>query len=202
MTQSRRYRLKERAKRQEETRRRITEATVGLHEEVGPAATAIAEIARRAGVQRLTVYKHFPDEPSLLGACSAHWRAAHPPPDMEAWPSIGDPDQRVRTALRELYAYYAANERMLGHITRDARSMPALGEVLERGLGQYLAGVAELLAAGWNLRGRRRERLAGQLDLVLRFEVWQVLEGRADGDDRKVANSAADLVRAAAEFTG
>ena len=37
MSETRRYQLKERARRQEETRQRITEATVALHEEVGPA---------------------------------------------------------------------------------------------------------------------------------------------------------------------
>jgi AcrR family transcriptional regulator len=196
MTATRKYELKERARRQEETRRRITEATVALHEEVGPAATAISEIARRAGVQRVTVYKHFPDEPSLIAACSAHWNAGHPMPDPEAWAEIGDPAKRARTALRELYAYYAENQRMLGHITRDARSMPSVHDQVESDLGPYFASVGELLARGWKLRGRRRERLAAQLDLVLRFEGWELLNGRA-GDGR-AADLAADLVSSAA----
>ncbi len=91
MSEPRRYQLKERARRQEETRQRITEATVALHEEVGPAGTAISEIARRAGVQRLTVYKHFPDDSSLLAACNSHWSALHPPPDPDPWSEIDDP---------------------------------------------------------------------------------------------------------------
>jgi AcrR family transcriptional regulator len=198
MTKTRRYELKERARRQEETRRRITEATVDLHEEVGPAATSIAEVARRAGVQRLTVYKHFPDEPSLLAACSAHWNASHPPPDADGWREIADPLERTRTALRELYAYYSANERMLGHVTRDARAMPALHDQVERDMSPYLSSIADLVTSPWKLRGKRRGRLAAQLDLILRFEGWQLLSGRADGDVGKAADLAADLVRAAA----
>lgn len=198
MPETRRYRLKERARRQEETRRRITEATVALHEEVGPAATSIAEIARRAGVQRVTVYKHFPDEPSLFAACSAHWSAAHPMPDSGAWREIADPYERARTALRELYAYYSDNARTLGHVTRDARSIPALHDVVERDMGPNLATVAEVLAAAWILRGKRRDTVAAQLDLVLRFDGWQLLSERAGGDVRRAADLAADLVRSAA----
>jgi AcrR family transcriptional regulator len=198
MVETRKYQLKERARRQEETRRRITEATVELHEEVGPAATAISEIARRAGVQRVTVYKHFPDEPSLLAACSAHWGAAHPLPDMEAWVEVEDPGMRARTALRDLYAYYAENEQLLAHVTRDARAMPALHDQLESDTGPYYGSAAALLAGGWKLRGRRRERLEAQLELVLRFEGWQLLTERSGGDSGKAADLAADLVAAAA----
>ena len=198
MTETRKYQLKERARRQEETRRRITEATVELHEEVGPAATAISEIARRAGVQRLTVYKHFPDDASLFAACSAHWNASHPRPDLEEWAEIDDPFERARTALRELYAFYAANERMLGHVNRDAEALPVLRDLLDRGVGPYDAAAADLLARPWKLRGKRRDRLAAQLDLVLGFEGWQLLARRTGGDPRKAADLAADLVRSAA----
>ena len=197
-TKTRRYELKERARRQEETRRRITEATVALHEELGPAATPIAEIARRAGVQRLTVYKHFPDEPSLLAACSAHWNASHPRPDPEGWRSTEEPHARTRTALRELYAYYSANERMLGHVVRDAQAMPALRDVVERRVGPWLAHAADVLMSPWKARGKRRDRLAAQLDLVLGFQGWQLLTRRTGGDSPGAADLAAELVRSAA----
>src|SRR5919109_2141303 len=100
MTTKRKYELKQRAERLADTRRRITEATLELHCTVGPAATQISEIARRANVQRRTVYNHFPDNASLFAACSAHWRALHPAPDPTAW------DGDLRAALRELYAWY------------------------------------------------------------------------------------------------
>ena len=70
----RRYELKERARRQAETKQRIVEAAVALHTSVGPARTTISAIAERAGVERHTVYAHFPDERTLFRACSTHWR--------------------------------------------------------------------------------------------------------------------------------
>src|SRR3954469_25047826 len=110
MAAKRKYELKARAEAQEETRRRITEATVGLHLEVGPAKTTISEIAKRAGVTRLTVYNNFPDETSLLGACSAHYGSQHPPPDPSEWGATQDPAERTRRALTAFYRYYRDTE--------------------------------------------------------------------------------------------
>ena len=67
---TRTYTLKRRAEQQMETRRRIVEAAVDLHSSVGPALTSISMVAERAGVQRHTLYAHFPDEKSLFLACS------------------------------------------------------------------------------------------------------------------------------------
>jgi AcrR family transcriptional regulator len=175
MATRRKYELKERARRQEETRRRITEATVALHETVGPAHTQISEIARRAGVERLTVYKHFPDADSLFHACSAHWRAGHPPPDPEPWNEIADPRLRTRTALEAVYAYFGENEPMLANIIRDAASMPVLRQHLESGSLAYVVGVRDLILAGWRVRGRRRDRLTTIVDLALSFQTWHFL---------------------------
>src|SRR3954453_5226831 len=109
---TRTYTLRERARKQAETRQRIVEATSALHEEVGPARTTVAEIARRAGVQRLTVYNHFPDDAPLIGACSAHFVARHPPPDPGAWAQVDDPPERLRTALTQIYARFHETEAM------------------------------------------------------------------------------------------
>src|SRR3954470_14178733 len=116
MARKRKYELKARAEAQEETRRRITEATVGLHLEVGPAQTTISEIAKRAGVQRLTVYNNFPDEASLLGACAAHYKAGHPPPDPASRGAVRDPARRTRAALGAIYAYFREPEPMTGKV--------------------------------------------------------------------------------------
>ena len=109
--ETRKYEKKRRAELEAETRRRITEAAVELHGTVGPARTSISAIAERAGVRRSTVYRHFPDEAALFDACSSHWAAANPVPDMAAWASIDDPDERLRTTLDELYAFYRRTER-------------------------------------------------------------------------------------------
>src|ERR1700680_4230523 len=105
-TQTRKYALKARAETQAETRRRIVEATSALHEEVGPARTTVSEIARRAGVERLTVYNHFPDETSLFEACGAHWMADHPLPDLSAAFADPDPAEGLRQVLTALYGWY------------------------------------------------------------------------------------------------
>src|SRR5436189_4831871 len=110
--QKRPYRMRRRAELEEQTRMRITESAVALHEELGPARTSISAVADRAGVRRSTVYRHFPDEEALFAACSSHWRAANPPPDPHAWAAIEDPPERSETALRELYAFYRRTEGM------------------------------------------------------------------------------------------
>src|SRR5918911_4782003 len=93
-TQKRRYELKARAEAQEATRARIAAAAAELHQEVGVAKTTVADIARRAGVQRLTVYNHFPDLQALLPACTAHWMGEQPPPDLTATLALADPGER------------------------------------------------------------------------------------------------------------
>ena len=108
-TRKRAYRKRRRAEQEEETRLRITEAAVDLHGSVGPARTTVSAIAERAGVQRATVYRHFPDEEALFAACSSHWAALNPPPDPAVWAEIADPDQRLRGALAELYSWYGDN---------------------------------------------------------------------------------------------
>ena len=199
MATKRKYELKERARRQEETRRRITEATVALHEKVGPAHTQISEIARRAGVERLTVYKHFPDADSLFHACSAHWRAAHPPPDPEPWNEIADPRLRTRTALDAVYAYFGENEPMLANIIRDAGSMPVLRQHLESGSLAYVVGVRDLILAGWRVRGRRHDRLATVIDLALGFHTWQFLRRRQGMTNDEAAELMLSLIRCTAQ---
>src|SRR4051812_37484493 len=183
MARKRKYELKARAEAQEETRRRITEATVGLHLEVGPAQTTISEIAKRAGVQRLTVYNNFPDELSLLGACSAHYTAAHPPPDPAGWSAIDDPAERMRAALLAFYGYSRETEPMTAKVMRDAQVMPALASVIETGFVPFVEMVRDELAAAFG--GPEDERLRAAIALALRFETWSALargEGMSDAD--------------------
>src|SRR3954454_13943088 len=128
--QKRQYTMRRRAELEEETRRRITESAVALHEEVGPAQTSISAIADRAGVRRSTVYRHFPDDDALFAACSSHWRAANPPPDPRAWASIADPRVRTETALAELYAFYRRTDAMYTSLLRDEPLVPTVQRLL------------------------------------------------------------------------
>src|SRR5947199_8570621 len=113
--QTRPYRKKRRAEHEEQTRLRITEAAEDLHGTVGPARTSISAVAARAGVRRSTVYRHFPDEAALFAACSGHWMATHPPPDIAVWASIEDPERRLLHALGEMYAYSRPTEPMMAN---------------------------------------------------------------------------------------
>jgi AcrR family transcriptional regulator len=195
MAETRKYELKKRAEQLEETRRRITEATVELHRTVGPAATQITEIARRAGVQRVTVYNHFPDETSLLTACSAHWRALHPAPDPASWLTAKDPGDRLRRGLTELYAWYRETEPMTANVLRDAATVAALRPIVDRGLGAYLDEVHRILTGPIRVRGRRRERVDAATRAAVEFHVWRALAGLGDAD---AAELTAGLVELAA----
>jgi AcrR family transcriptional regulator len=177
MTENKRkYAMKKRAERQRETRRRIVEATVELHRTHGPAHTTISEIAQRAGVNRLTVYNHFPDITDLLKACSRSWTERHPAPDPTPWAQISDPQQRLRTALRELYGFYARTEPMRANVLRDAETMPELAALLEGSVVPYLGVVRDLLAEGWEVGEDRRRRLLATLKLAIDFHTWRSLE--------------------------
>jgi AcrR family transcriptional regulator len=170
----RKYELKARADRQAETRRRITEATVGLHEEVGPARTSVAEVARRAGVTRLTVYNNFPEERELLAACQGHWMELHPLPAL-------DPADGVEAVLRALYGWYRETARMAENVRRDRLSVPALDELLRETGDARMAALAEALGGG------------PLVALALDFWTWRRLAADGLGD----AEAASLMARAA-----
>jgi AcrR family transcriptional regulator len=173
-SQKRQYTMRRRAELEEQTRRRITESAVELHEELGPAQTSISAIADRAGVQRSTVYRHFPDEDALFAACSAHWRAENPPPDPAAWLSIADVDQRTRVAIRSLYAFYDRTEAMYTSLLRDELLVPAVAKRLRDFYG-YLGSIQDGLAAGRGLRGRRAQHTRAAIGHALAFATWRSL---------------------------
>jgi AcrR family transcriptional regulator len=182
--QKRPYRMSRRAELEEQTRRRITESTVALHEELGPARTSISAIAERAGVRRSTVYRHFRDEDALFAACSSHWRAANPPPDPHVWAAIENPAERIQTALRELYAFYGRTQRMYASLLRDEPLVP----IVQRLLGDfysYLRTVQDILLAGRGLRGRAARHTRASIGHALAFPTWRSLtheQGLADDD--------------------
>jgi len=198
MGEKRKYELKKRAERLAETRRRITEATLELHRTVGPAATQVNEVARRAGVQRMTVYNHFPDEASLFAACSAHWRALHPAPDLAAWRALDEPGKRLRFGLRELYAWYRETEPMTANVLRDAQILPTLRPIIEGGLLRYLDQARQVLTEPIGAHGRRRERVDAAARATVDFHTWRALAPLGDAD---AAELAAGLVELAATTT-
>src|SRR5205823_2814795 len=160
--QKRRYRMTRRAESEQATRRRITESAVHLHETVGPARTPINAVAEHAGVRRSTVYRHFADEAGLMAACSAHWSALNPPPDLERWAEIEDPEERLRSGLEELYAYYGRTRGMLENLFRDEAISTTVAKTF-RPYRAYTAAACEVLMAGRRSRGRTGKRLRAAL---------------------------------------
>jgi AcrR family transcriptional regulator len=185
-TQTKRtYRKRRRAELEHETRRRITEATMHLHEEVGPAKTTVSAIADRAGVQRATVYRHFPDDASLIAACSAHWMSLNPAPDLAAWAQVEDVDERLRTALAEVYDWCERTEAMIVRLSGDRASVPPLDERMSA-RDAYFAAAIETLLRGRPERGARRRRARAAIAHALEFETWRSLV-RRQGLDRDQA---------------
>jgi len=187
------YRLRARAEGQARTRRRIAEAAVELHATVGPARTTIRAIAERAGVERLTVYRHFPDERALFAACSSRFLEDHPPPDLSGPMAIRDAAHRVEAVLLALYRFYRETEPMSTALLRDAPSVPLVGEYLDPYLAM-LQQVGDALTAGWPARGTHR-LLRATIGHALAFATWRSLALDQGLTDAEAATLMTALVR-------
>lgn len=193
----RRYELKKRADEMAQTRQRITEAAVELHGTIGPALTTMSAIAMKAGVQRHTVYRHFPDEEALFGACSAHFMAMHPLPDLTLWAEIADPRARLTRGLDDLYAYYEQTGAMFTLILRDTAVLESLRRAVEP-IQRYFAQAVEVLSVGWPVRGARRDVLATALGHAVSVRTWRSLVGDGSIDRAEAVTLVSALVEAAA----
>jgi AcrR family transcriptional regulator len=193
MMMGRTYQLKRRAERRDQTRQRIIEATIELHQTIGPAATTVSEIAERAQVGRVTVYRHFPDEATLSRACSGQYFERHPLPDPDRWRAIADPSERLRTGLRETYAYHRATEAMMTRVLADARDHPVMAPY-----HAHWRHAADVLVAPWRARGHRRTLLRAAIALALSFDTWRTLVSAQELTDRQALELMLHLVRGCA----
>lgn len=185
----RKYELKRRAEAVAATRQRIVEATVGLHTSVGPARTTVSAIAERAGVERHTVYAHFPDERTLFRACSTHWRSRNPRPEVDVLLAVDDPRRRLREALGRMYAWYESVEADLVLFIRDAPLTEAGGETLAETLAE-LERLADGLARGWP----RRKSVRAAIGHAVAFETWRSLVRRQGLTRRQAVDAMLRLV--------
>jgi AcrR family transcriptional regulator len=176
----RKYELKKRAEQMGQTRLRITEAAIELHGTVGPSRTTLSAVADRAGVERRTLYRHFPNEADLFAACSAHYFAANPWPELGDWRAIRDPQRRLERALDELYAYYERTEPMFSNVLRDAEVVDFARDAVAP-LRAYLEEAGEILITGRRVRGRTRQVLRGALRHTLAFSTWRSLSSNGIG---------------------
>lgn len=171
----RKYTKGKRAQQQVQTRERIVEAVVALHEEIGPANTSIKAVAEKAGVQRLTVYRYFPDDDSLFQACTTHWLKLNPPPDAAEWANIDRADERCHAALLAFYRYYRHTKKMWVGAYRDIEDVAALKKNMS-GFETYLDQVRDDLLLPWKLKGKRKQQLSITLRHCLQFTTWQSLK--------------------------
>jgi AcrR family transcriptional regulator len=192
----RRYRQLRRAELEAQTRLRITEAAMKLHGTVGPARTTVTAVAEGAGVQRGTVYRHFPDEDALFAACSMHWASLHPTPSPDAWIEIEGLDQRLRLALTDLYHWYERNQQMLDNVFRDAPLVPAMKPARERFQSQ-LRAIHTFLMLGRRRRGRQRARVAAAVGHAIGFGAWRSLVREHELDSAEAVDLMVAMVHAA-----
>ncbi len=187
---ARKYELKRRAERQEETRRRIVEAAIELHRTKGPARTTLSDVARLAGVQRHTLYRHFPDARALGLACSGLFSELNPPPDPTPWRAIVDPADRLRAGLAALYEYFERAGDMIASVLRDAEVDPLTRELVELRRAGAMQQIGDALAEG--LAPGRRRRAA--LDLSLDFRAWRRLAESGLSRDEAVETMVASVL--------
>lgn len=174
------YTQRKRADAQAETRRRIVEAAIALHQDKGIAATSMRDIAEKAGVGTVTVYRHFGSEDEVVAACSGLYMDRNPLPDPEAWRGINDPEARLRRALAETYAYHRRTAPMFDSVLDEVRGGP-VGEAY----AAHWRQAASVLRDAWPSPMREDPALGAALSLMLRFETWRALtvEGGLSDDE-------------------
>jgi AcrR family transcriptional regulator len=199
------YKLKKRAERQEDTRRRIARATLELHESIGPSLTTRSAIAERAGVGRPTVYSHFPDDLSLGMACSSLEMSENPLPDPGPWREISDPERRLRVALADLYDYFRRRERLWANILRDlemprskddAEAQETDDETMKPVLAHW-ERMKETLAEGWGASDGSFWLLRGAIGVALDFQTWRTMTREQGLSEEQAIELMAGMVRCA-----
>jgi AcrR family transcriptional regulator len=191
--EKRKYELKKRAEEMAQTHRRITEAAIELHGTIGPARTTLSAVAKRAGVERRTLYRHFPTEADLFAACSSHYFAAHPLPDLDGWRAIRDPAARLEHALGELYAYYERTAPMFSNALRDAE-LVEFARAAMAPLQDYLDEAAEILLAG----RPPGHLLEAAVRHALAFSTWRSFSSLDRADAVQLLTTLVDVTSAAA----
>jgi AcrR family transcriptional regulator len=190
----RKYEMKRRAERMQQTRQRITQAAIELHQTVGPARSTVSAVAEKAGVQRHTYYAHFPELKDLYRACTAHYLELNPLPDPSRWEQISGPEERLRRALNEVYAYYQGNEAMVTNVLRDMPLDPVLQEnnVL---LFRHWETMRDTIADVFETSRERRAALLGAIALALDLQTWRTLVVQQGLEDDRAVELMVGMVR-------
>lgn len=167
-----------------ETRRRIVRATFELHATKGPSRTTVSAIAERAGVQRHTVYSHFPDLGVLYDACTRHGMEETAMPDPTPWMAIDDRVERLQVGLSELYGWYRANETMLSNVLQEG---PLAPPAESDPFSERMTRIVNVLAGAWPAMGPDRRAIhRAVLIHAVEFATWRSLTGAGLSDRQAV----------------
>lgn len=165
----RRYSMDKRKEAIEQTRRRILDATMSYHFENGIYPTSFEELAGRAEVSVATIYRHFPDLDTLVGACGADFFA------LVDWPAPGsidygratDPQARLRILVERLCRSYKKGEPGFRNMHGEAHLVRTLAEVKVQSNAAIKDLVREAIGDG--------PRVAA-VAAVVDFPVWASLK--------------------------
>ena len=107
-------------------------------------------LAERAGVQRHTLYAHFPDELSLNLACSSlAMEERDPLPNAEPWRMIEDRRERLGAGLTAIYGWYERNAALVACVLRDFEYHAVTQQIVELRFGPSMASYREALGGRW-----------------------------------------------------
>lgn len=195
MTRS--YRQVARAGAHRRTHERIVDAAEAYYRATTIAPANFSAIAKGAGVQRLTLYRHFPDDAALLRAVLDRWHARHPLP-ADRWSTVADPRQRLRVALDSLYQYYAGAEPTIALLSAARDRHIIVADWLDA-VDRRLAAFRDRLAAGWGVTGRAQQWLGAVVGHTLDSSTWRSLvrQGGLSSTDaaRLMARWVAEIAR-------
>src|SRR5258708_35077865 len=178
----RRYAMRNREESFAETNRRIVQAAIGLHAERGVLDTSWQEIAVRAGVSPVTVYRHFRSLNELIPACARTFVDSVAPLCEEdaraAFADLVAPHARLEVLIRDDCACYARGREWFHAAMRESDLVPELGAVVSA----QQATLANLIRAALEDHDPSQE-LVSALQPVIHFPFWPALpqaRGAAD----------------------
>jgi AcrR family transcriptional regulator len=166
----RKYSMEMRTAAVEETRRRIIDATVQLHNEHGVSATSMQDIADRAGVALATVYRHFPSLDDLVPACGGRNLEMNPPPTASVFERLDSGDDRVRALVQALFTHYERGVRPYEVGFAEAVTLPVMAGLMNE-LGAHVEGLVTGAIAPFNPDRALHALAVGLCD----FRVWRSL---------------------------
>jgi len=154
----------------EQTRQRIVDATVDLHNEKGVIGTSMQDIAERAGVALATVYRHFPSIEDLVPACGHRNMELNPLPTEAILDELHTGEECVPVAVEALYTHYERGRRPYEVGRAESVTLPVMARLMD----EVAAHVAALVTAATRPFEPDAKRLGLAIGLC-DFGVWRSL---------------------------